>query len=179
MDWVPLPAAINPLSAVRRTTSDVMERALHVSLNGGAVEQLAKMWATDGGAGGASIGWNESGWHYSEDAAAGGTLTCQYVFVLGENVFWVVCVCFGCCVECMVGGREGGRESTTRRSFGRTFAYVRNAACNTKIFLFRTLNCLLTVSLYCVLRALCSRDARLHTQSHDEEARQSAKKLPG
>lgn len=30
------------------------------------------------------VGWNESGWHYSEDAAAGGTLTCQYVFVLGE-----------------------------------------------------------------------------------------------
>lgn len=85
MDWVPLPPAINPLAAVRRTTSNVMGRALHVSLNGAAVEQLAKMWATDGGAGGASIGWNESGWHYSEDAAAGGTLTCQYVFVLGEN----------------------------------------------------------------------------------------------
>lgn len=84
MDWVPLPPAINPLAAVRRTTADVMERANHVSLNGAAVEQLAKMWAMDGGAGGASIGWNESGWHYAEDAASGGSLTCQYVFVLGE-----------------------------------------------------------------------------------------------
>lgn len=84
MDWVPLPPAINPLSAVRRTTAEVVGRAKHVSLNVGAVEQLAKMWALDGGQGGASVGWNESGWHYSEDAAAGGKLTCQYVFVLGE-----------------------------------------------------------------------------------------------
>ncbi|CAM9594380.1 unnamed protein product, partial [Sphacelaria rigidula] len=28
------------------------------------------------------IGWNSSGCHYSEDAAAGGTLTCQCIFVL-------------------------------------------------------------------------------------------------
>lgn len=85
MEWVPLPPAINPLAAVRRTTSEVMERAVHVTLDEVRIEQLAKMWATDGGAGGANIGWNETGWHYSEDAAAGGTLTCQYVFVLGEN----------------------------------------------------------------------------------------------
>ena len=84
MDWVPLPPPINPLVAVRRTTSEVMARAKHVSVNVGAVEQLAKMWAMDGGQGGASVGWNESGWHYSEDAAAGGNLTCQYVFVLGK-----------------------------------------------------------------------------------------------
>lgn len=86
MDWVPLPAPINPLAAVRRTTAEVVERAIHISLNNEAMEELAKMWATEGGAGGAGVGWNESGWHYSEDAAAGGTLTCQYVFVLGESL---------------------------------------------------------------------------------------------
>lgn len=85
MDWVPLPPPINPLSAVRRTTAQVVERAVHVSLNNEALAQLAKVWANEGGAGGAGIGWNESGWHYSEDAAAGGNLTCQYVFVLGET----------------------------------------------------------------------------------------------
>lgn len=85
MDWVPLPAPINPLAAVRRTTAQVVERAVHVSLNTEAVARLAKVWATEGGAGGAGVGWNESGWHYSEDAAAGGTLTCQYVFVLGKD----------------------------------------------------------------------------------------------
>ena len=86
MDWVPLPAPINPLTAVRRTTAGVCARAAHVSLNDSAIEQLATMWATDGGAGGPSIGWNETGWHYSEDAAAGGNLTCTYVFVLGESL---------------------------------------------------------------------------------------------
>lgn len=87
MDWVPLPAPINPLTAVRRSTAGVCERAAHVSLNDAAVEQLATMWASDGGEGGATIGWNSSGWHYSEDAATGGNLTCTYVFVLGES--WV------------------------------------------------------------------------------------------
>lgn len=53
MDWVPLPAPINPLAAVRRTTAEVMHRAMHVSLNSEAVEQLAKVWATEGGSGGA------------------------------------------------------------------------------------------------------------------------------
>lgn len=54
------------------------------------MEQLAKMWAVDGGAGGASVGWNETGWHYSEDAASGGSMTCQYVFVLDclNFCFW-------------------------------------------------------------------------------------------
>lgn len=85
MDWVPLPAPINPLAAVRRTTAGVCARAAHVSLNDSAIEQVATMWATDGGAGGPSIGWNETGWHYSEDAATGGNLTCTYVFVLGES----------------------------------------------------------------------------------------------
>lgn len=93
MEWVPLPPAINPLSAVRRTTKEVMQRAFHVSLDGAAVEQLAKMWASDGGAGGASVGWNETGWHYSEDAASGGVLTCQYVFVLGASSKSLVLVC--------------------------------------------------------------------------------------
>lgn len=87
MDWVPLPPPINPLAAVRRTTASVLQNANHVSLNGEAVEQLAKMWAVDGGAGGASVGWNETGWHYSEDAASGGSMTCQYVFVLGESIY--------------------------------------------------------------------------------------------
>lgn len=32
----------------------------------------------------AGVGWHDSGWHFSEDAPLGGTLTCQYVFVLGE-----------------------------------------------------------------------------------------------
>lgn len=86
MEWVPLPPPINPLAAVRRTTASVLQNANHVFLNGEAVEQLAKMWAVDGGAGGASVGWNETGWHYSEDAASGGSMTCQYVFVLGELI---------------------------------------------------------------------------------------------
>lgn len=87
MDWVPLPEPINPLTAVRRTTAGVCERAVHVSLNEEAIETLATMWATDGGAGGVpSVGWNQTGWHYSEDAAAGGNLTCTYVFVLGESL---------------------------------------------------------------------------------------------
>ena len=91
MEWVPLPPPINPLAAVRRTTASVLQNANHVSLNGEAVEQLAKMWAVDGGAGGASVGWNETGWHYSEDAASGGSMTCQYVFVLGELISILCC----------------------------------------------------------------------------------------
>lgn len=102
MEWVPLPPPINPLAAVRRTTASVLQNANHVSLNGEAVEQLAKMWAVDGGAGGASVGWNETGWHYSEDAASGGSMTCQYVFVLGELVYTrytAVVVCLFCCIS--------------------------------------------------------------------------------
>lgn len=84
MDWVPLPAPINPLTAVRRTTARVCARAEHVSLNSQAIERLAHVWATaDQSA--PCVGWNETGWHYSEDAAAGGSRTCQYVFVLGES----------------------------------------------------------------------------------------------
>lgn len=84
MDWVPLPPAINPLSAVRRTTVNVCERAKHVALDEQALESLASSWTSNGGAGGACVAWNENGWHYSEDAAVGGNLTCTYVFVLGE-----------------------------------------------------------------------------------------------
>ncbi|CAM9572058.1 unnamed protein product [Ectocarpus sp. 13 AM-2016] len=89
-NWVPLPPAINPLTAVRQTTTTVCSNAQHVAMNQAAVEQLAKMWATDGGGGGASVGWEETGWHYSEDAAVGGNLTCTYVFVLDclNFCFW-------------------------------------------------------------------------------------------
>lgn len=47
--FIPLPAPINPLAAVRRTTAEVVERAVHVSLNGQAMEQLATLWATEDG----------------------------------------------------------------------------------------------------------------------------------
>lgn len=35
--------------------------------------------------------WDEAGWHYCADAATGGPLTCQYIFVLDALNF-----CFWC-----------------------------------------------------------------------------------
>lgn len=56
MDHASLPAPINPLVAVRRTTAEVMGRAVHVSLNRNAVEQLATLWAVEGEAGAGGVG---------------------------------------------------------------------------------------------------------------------------
>lgn len=56
MDRASLPAPINPLVAVRRTTAEVMGRAVHVSLNSNAVEQLATVWAVEGEVGAGGVG---------------------------------------------------------------------------------------------------------------------------
>lgn len=45
---MPLATPIDPVAAVRRTTAEVMNRAVHVSLSQAAVEQVATWWATNG-----------------------------------------------------------------------------------------------------------------------------------
>lgn len=84
MDWVPLPAAVNPLLAVRRSTEEVVRRSRHVKIVPEVISQIATKWNSQGSTSGLGVGW-DAGVHYGEDAEVGGPLTAQYVFVLGTR----------------------------------------------------------------------------------------------
>ncbi|CAM9605002.1 unnamed protein product [Choristocarpus tenellus] len=88
----PPPDLLNPLVAVRRSTADVLDQSRHVSINEAAVRDLAASWVEEGAprALEEQIGWENCGWHYSEDIASGGKRTCQYIFVLDcmNFCFW-------------------------------------------------------------------------------------------
>lgn len=92
-----IPAPLDIVGRVRATTARVMESAKHVSLGSeeafaAAAAELAAA-ATAAGIGAkdesatTTVDWDAAGWHYCGDASAGGSLTCQYVFVL-DSLNW-------------------------------------------------------------------------------------------
>lgn len=98
-------ATLNFLSLVRSTCNSVAEEASHVFIDDVAIDSLAdEIMSTSSGGDHkkgemvdfsevlSGVTWDASGWHYSEDAAASGPLTCQYVFVLDalNFCFWPI-----------------------------------------------------------------------------------------
>ncbi len=78
---------MSAVAEVRRSTAEVMKIAKHVSINTSAINKFADELLA---AGADNVDWDASGWHYSRDAASGGPLTCQYIFVLDalNFCFW-------------------------------------------------------------------------------------------
>ncbi|CAN0014519.1 unnamed protein product [Phaeothamnion confervicola] len=88
--WCMTPLANDAPERVRASTERVVADSKHVSIVDENLEAIAEEWALQSKAGTlftADLGWVGCSWHYSEDAAESGPLTCQYVFVLDSLNF--------------------------------------------------------------------------------------------
>ena len=79
------------MQQVRDSCARVVAGATHVSIDEAAIElYAASIQATDGKVLMEGVEWDACGWHYDADAAAGGPMTCQYVFLMDalNFCFW-------------------------------------------------------------------------------------------
>lgn len=79
---------MDPVERILESCNAVVAAARDVRIDDGALEALAARLASE-----TSVkppAWDEGGWHYAADAAAGGPLTAQYVLVLDalNFCFW-------------------------------------------------------------------------------------------
>ncbi|KAJ8524230.1 hypothetical protein ON010_g16888 [Phytophthora cinnamomi] len=73
-------AAMDPTALVRESTARVVQRAVHVRIDPAAVERLAvKLGNKLGGDEQGVVTWDSGDFHYFQDVARDGPLTCQYV----------------------------------------------------------------------------------------------------
>ncbi|KAG6617087.1 UPF0553 family protein [Phytophthora cinnamomi] len=82
---------MDPTALVRESTARVVQRAVHVRIDPAAVERLAvKLGNKLGGDEQGVVTWDSGDFHYFQDVARDGPLTCQYVFVLDalNFCFW-------------------------------------------------------------------------------------------
>jgi len=82
---------LNPMQQVRESCARVVAGATHVSIDEAAIDTYAaSIQTTDGKVLMQGVEWDACGWHYDADAAAGGPMTCQYVFLMDalNFCFW-------------------------------------------------------------------------------------------
>jgi hypothetical protein len=80
----------SPLDYVRASTARVMDKATHVQINEPALQSLAStllLQQQQQQQEEEEITWDAEGWHYQQDAAIAGPLTCQYILVLDSLNF--------------------------------------------------------------------------------------------